>query len=805
MRLILPGVAWLTGLYLGMSGPSPPGWLMLAAGAGAMAFLAVTRRFKALLVISACLILAGLGMWRGQAAGEEPGENISELNGRGSIEFTGFIAGDPEVGDRQIRFVVEAEQVSYRGRTAPASGRVLVGTARLQPRGMSREFPYYHYQDTVKVRGRLEAPENPEGFDYRGYLEKKGIRSQVRFPERVTVVSAGNSPALSAIYRLRASLSRSLGALLPEPEGSLARGILLGIRTGIPRELSNAFAATGTTHVLAISGQNLTIIAGLVMSLGVWLMGRRRQLYLALPAATIWFYAILTGFVPSVVRASVMATVFLAAHFLGRPRSGGPATVFAAGLMAAWQPNILTDTGFQLSFLAILGLIYLAPQLRSAFGGFIGEDDGRWRPALRLVADGVAVTLAATLFTLPVIAFNFQTVSLVSIPATLLLLPVLPAIILLSGATGLMGLLLPEVAGVMAWVAWLPLSYMVTVVSLFDRLPLAAFKIGATGAGMVWGYYLLLAFSIWLAGRPGMAARGIRALASKLRPAAALPGPGAVFAATKKWLVAVLLVAGSLIWLAFVSAPDGRLHLTFFEGGVLVRTPSGATVLIDGGPSPDRLNVALGRTLPFQQRGIDLVMVTSPQASQLGGLIDVLRNYRVDRILEPEPALSSGGGSATYLEWRREVKKQGLPSTSAVAGQVVDLGRGYQLQVLAVPEPAAATRRRSPLPAPSLVVRIEAGEISFLLSFPPEKERLEELAGRRVRLRSTVLRESRAGQPARTGSACLQVRLDGSTGFFNPVLPDAFLSSAAGGFGKAGPFSKTAAKIASAARTKKGL
>ncbi len=736
MRLVYFGAALLFGIYLGLGSAMVPVWTVYPFAAAATGYFLLTRRFKALLLFSVCLVLLAAGFWRGQAGTGGPAiDDISRFNGRGTAQLTGVIVSDPEILDREIRFTLEVERVSAGGPAQPASGLVLVVVSRLAPGGLSREFPYFRYGDTVAIRGPLKAPENVDNFDYRGYLASRGILSQLRSPAAITITGEGDRWLISSIYRLRAAVSKSLQSVLPEPQAALAQGILLGVRTGIPRSLSDAFANTGTTHVLAISGQNLTIIAGLLIALGVWLFGRRHQVYLLLPSLTIWFYAVLTGFVPSVVRASVMATAFLAAHFLGRPRSGGTATVLSAALMAVWEPAILADVSFQLSFLAILGLVYLAPHFERAFTAWLRDDgDDSWqRNFLRMVFASLSVTMAATMLTIPVLAHTFQTVSLVSAPATLLLLPVLPAIILLTGAAGFLGLISLAAAQVVAWADWLPLSYMALLVRFFDRLPLASVHTSLFTPGAVSSYYLLLAGSIWAAGRPDYLRGKIQAIHEKLKAPGQAVSSGAAALSSRKWFLAILVVAACLTWLAVLDAPDGRLHLTFFTpeegGGVLLRTPGGQNVLIHGGPSPDKLNAALGAVLPFQEKRIDLLVVTSTRASQLPGVTEALRRYRIGQILEPDPVpLAGEAGSKTYLEWRREVKTRDIPFTAARAGQTIALGQGFRLQVLAT--------------QPEIMIKVQAGDVSFLIDPPADKQQLLDLAASGAPLRSTVLRLS---------------------------------------------------------------
>lgn len=746
MKLIYAGSAFLIGIYLGTFAPGFPVWIY-AIPLPLLVFLVFRRRLKALSLVVICLLLLAAGSWRGHSSAGSKIGDLSSFNGEGVVELTGKIQTDPETLDKSVRFAFQVDRVVSGQSERQVSGQVLVYASLLPPANNTRQFPYFRYGDTLTIRGRLEMPGGGNNPGYRQYLANHGIGSTLSFPQRVSFLAGSDQAVVPWIYGLRTNLSRSLQSLLPEPQASLAEGIILGIRTNIPKTLSDAFMHTGTTHVLAISGQNLTIIAGLLTALAVWLLGRRRQLYIILAVVSVWFYAILAGMGPSVLRAVIMATVFLSAHLFGRPGSAAPAMVFAAAVMVGWQPAILSNVSFQLSFLAILGLIYLAPPMQAAGAGWT-EDGVRehwWGTPLAMVMDALAVSLSAVLFTLPVIAYNFHTLSPSGIPATLLLLPVLPSVMLLSGAAAFAGLFIPALAHVLAWMAWLPLSFMVAVVTVFDRLPLSFFQVESFGAAQVAGYFAALAAGVWIVRNPCQCGDLAQKALSGLRFLKPALAPCLAFFRPNKYSFAVLLIAAFLLWIGAANAPDGNLHVTFFGPGegesVLIRTPSGKNILIGGGPSPEKLNLALGKTLPFWDRKIDLLVLASHEPTAMPGLTGVLRHYSVERVIEPHPgALPPPAG---YREWRRELGGQAIPVTPAVTGQRIDLGRGFVLSVLHAPEPPASAASIGDSGSP-IVLKVLAGEVSILVTLPASLPEVLALLDRRVDLISTVFQAGSA-------------------------------------------------------------
>ncbi|MBM3947666.1 MAG: ComEC/Rec2 family competence protein [SAR202 cluster bacterium] len=208
----------------------------------------------------------------------------------------------------------------------------------------------------------------------------------------------------------------------------------------------------------------------------------------------LWLYAMLAGMSPSVVRAAVMGTVYLAALLFGRPNSALPGLGLAAGAMVAITPAVLWDVSFQLSFAAVAGIAAFTDPLvrllrtRTAFQNGIGA----------MVAEPIAVTVAATSATIPLTALYFQNIAWIGIPATLLVLPVLPVILVAHAAAGLAGMASTAVGNLFGWVAWLPTAYVTEVTELAALVPGGQVETGLLTAVLVFVYYgALVAFLVW--------------------------------------------------------------------------------------------------------------------------------------------------------------------------------------------------------------------------------------------------------------------------------------------------------------------
>lgn len=683
-------------------------------------------------VIGLCtmsFLVAGLRAYN--ASGTSLDTSLSAYNDKGTAEVRGVVKGDPELKASGLELRLEASEIKVAGEWRPVSGGVLVRAQR---------FASYSYGDLLQVRGRLETPPRLEGFDYRAYLARQGIGSVVR-SSRIEVVESGHgNRLLQKIYSLRGRLARSLAASLPEPQSALAQGILLGLRGDIPKEVNDAFSRSGTTHLLAISGQNITIVVGIVVGLAAWGLGRQRPTYLILTGAVVWLYTFLVGGQPPVVRAAIMASLFLLAQYAGRPGSAPTALALAAAAMVGIDPSALWDVSFQLSFLSMAGLVYLAPHLQS-----LGQ-----RARLPLpIAVSLAVSLGAILFTWPVIAYDFGRLSLVGLPATALAAPALPIIMSTSAAAAGLGLLAAPLGLAVGWVAWLPLSYLLAVAKGFAAAPSASLPVQSFPAIAVAGYYgLLVVFIVGAQSRqvvmPLRAAMHRAAEWSKRR------GATLVEKVPWKWATFVLAPVTVLVWsagLAMLPASGGKLEVSFLDvrtgDAILIRTPARHYILIDGGGDAQSLNVELGKKLPFWQRKLDLVVLTTPKTEHVGGLVEVVERYRVEQVWDvaerprrPAPA---------YAEWERRLAKKGITALRAEEGLKLNEGEYLALEVVSAGAESDT----------AMVLRLRVGEISFLFTSDMGESMERELLARRASVESTVLKVASHGGSGSTSEAFL--------------------------------------------------
>jgi competence protein ComEC len=499
--------------------------------------------------------------------------------------------------------------------------------------------------DRVAIDGELEP--RPDG-EYGAYLARIGAAGVVRSRSVAVLETAGD--AGRALEGLRRGADEALRRAIPEPEAGLASGILIGLRDRVDRDLAAAFTAVGASHVVAISGWNIAIVAATLGALAGRVARRRRA---ALTAAAIVAYVIFVGATPSVVRAAAMAGVVLLARELGRPSRAAAAIGWAVTALLLVDPRLIDDVGFRLSALATAGLIAWGTPLTARLSG---PTPGRLRAWL---AESLGVSLAAQLATLPIVALEFGRLSIVSPVVNLGVVPLVApamaagAVALLAGGLSAVGApaLVATLGGLPAWAL---LAAIVGLVRAGASIPFASVELVTPWDAVVAaaaGALILLADrrlrararrpgpgrSPVQAARPGPASAGQAGAGAQSRhQVGRRRGPASRL---ERALAGGLAVAVVALAIAVVHRPDGTARLTVLDVGqgdaILLEGGRGGRMLIDGGPDPGRLLVALDEELPPWDRRIDLVVLSHPHEDHAAGLASLLGRYGVERVLEP--------------------------------------------------------------------------------------------------------------------------------------------------------------------------
>ncbi|MCK4553650.1 ComEC/Rec2 family competence protein [Candidatus Parcubacteria bacterium] len=457
-----------------------------------------------------------LGMWRyviGLPA--NTADKIWYYNGQ-TATVVGVVANEPDLRQRNQKLEIDVYSMEVKGAKFPignlaplnVEGKILVTT---------NLYPRYNYGDELEIICKLQAPEKFSGFAYDRYLARYDIYSVCYYPllrplghgeqARSSIVELGENglPSIALakeglykkIFNYKNKLRGVMDYGLSEPEASLARAIILGDKKGIPDDLREKFSQAGISHIVAISGMHISILAVLMMSLLLGIgLPRKKAFWLA--SLFLIFYIMLIGLPASAMRAGLMGFLVLWAMNLGRLNKLTNSLVLAAVVLLLINPKLLRDDiGFQLSFLAVLGIAYCYPILDKWF-------DKIKISKMKGVRDIFNITIAAQIFTLPIIALNFSQVSIVSLISNLLVLWTLPVLMIASLIAITLSLIFSNFAFVFFLPAWLLLKYIIIVVEWLTKLPYAYVEIDYLWWGWVVVYYGVVG---WVAFR---ARRGVK-------------------------------------------------------------------------------------------------------------------------------------------------------------------------------------------------------------------------------------------------------------------------------------------------------
>jgi len=741
MRIFILSCSWILGIFFGSMFGIP--LLILLCGLIPLPFILGARRKAGLFILLSCCLFT----FSGASIYSSASFRVEDLTAYAEqkIRLEGMITRETEDKENQTQIEISAEKFILNDQVVNSgTEKVLLFVPR---------YPEYRYGDKINATGKLRTPPQFEGFDYRAYLARESIQFVMYNPKIELVQRDEGNRVLSGIFRLRRILFDNFSAILPEPQASLAQGMVLGMRGNISDDLKHELSVSGTAHILAISGLNFTIIAGMMVSAGVWLFGRRHYIYIWLAFAVIWFYALMTGMPDTVIRSAIMASVFLAAELLGRQKNVHAALFFCAALMAGLNPAVLWSLSFQLSFLAMLGLIYLTPLFQKLFERFSGpwpEEGGAVPGFVKAVLDSIAVSCGALLLVWPVIAFNFEIISVVSPISTLLVAPVLSPVILAGGLVSAVSLVNIDAAQIIGWVLWIFLSYMLWVIHIFAAIPFSAFYTGIS-LKLVWMYYLffgaILVFRNKIASYCSKFFNRVRTIRTPEIHFEHILGNSKL-----KWLLAPLLAGAFLTSYAAATYPDDYLHVSFLDVGqgdsILIQKKN-REILIDGGPAPEKLLSELGKKMPFWDKNLDIVILTHPHLDHISGLIDVLKRYKVNTILAAD--LSSE--IPLYKEWTETIKEKKIEYQIVMEGQKLIMSDEISLEILNSPQ---RTVPEEELDDNCLVLKLEMREISFLFTADIGANTEMQLLNRRKAGRTDILKIAHHGSGGSSTSSFLE-------------------------------------------------
>ncbi len=680
LALVAGVVAWSTGIFIDSLVALPSRALPIGAAITLVLILLLWHDRQSRLI--ACMLLClFLGAWRYSLSSLANDPSALSPSKGVSVMVRGTVSEEPKLYGKNHLLSVSDCSISWdKGTTwQDAHGQLTV-----QAPGTEIEDPYgANYGSVVELQGKL-LPPLPHSTP--------NVLVSMFFPQIRVTATAGN-PILAMLYSWRVTLSTIIEQVLPQPMAALLVAIVLGLRTPALHPLVADFNDTDTTHLIVSSGFKVTLLAGLVANSTKWLYndkleqgkflpaqkrgGWRRWLSTALIMMSIAAYTILNGAGAAAIRAGIMGELLVIAPRIGRRYNVYTALAFTAFLMSLINSFIFWDASFQLSFLGTLGIVLFTPYFQHLLRPI------EHVPVGHIISENIAVTLAAQMATWPLLALYFHVFSRIALVTNVLTVPLLGILILLGVLISGIGLLFMPLAHIIGWVAWLLLNYVAWIVHQTASLPYAFININ-DDPWYFYVYYPFIIIPLIFALRKWPIATLAEEHDTKQKQ---IPG-----LSQSRWkliqvgLALLVIIATGLI--KQFSPADPNLTVTFLHvtskgqsagEAILLRTPDGKTLLVDGGMDAASLDQELDSHLPIWQRSLDVVVLTTPRQDHITGLLDIVQRYAIGEVID--------GGvlhpTTTYARWRRTISERNNIHYLQVSQNTnISIGRFVSLQVL---------------------------------------------------------------------------------------------------------------------------
>jgi competence protein ComEC len=394
-------------------------------------------------------------------------------------EIKGIIIKEPESGQKNQKIVVELNEIN--GQDIPEKGRALIFAA---------PYPKYEYGQGISIIGKIEEPPFIEDFDYKEYLSRQGIFAVVFSPE-ITIVSDNNRLSFireifKKILIVKSFLRENIYKNFSDDDSNLLTAMILGDNSRLSDEQQEILNKSGIRHLTAISGMNITILVNILMfvflAIGFW----RKQAFL-FTIIFILFFVILTGLQPSAIRAGIMGFLYLFGQIIGRQNDSSRAIFFGAAIMLAFNPFLFKDAGFQLSFLAIMGINYLFPVFSKWLRGV---------PNVLGFRNILAMGFAAQIFTLPILIYNFGYISIVAPITNILVIPISSLLIIFGFLAIISGTISHILSLVFIFPCWIFSNWTQLVSRFFAFSPFSSINLKISWIWIII-YYVFLGYLIW--------------------------------------------------------------------------------------------------------------------------------------------------------------------------------------------------------------------------------------------------------------------------------------------------------------------
>ncbi len=644
------------------------------------------------------------------------------------VTIQGVVSQEADVRIDRIYYYLDARQITLGSQKQNIKGKVLVR--------VPIPAPVYGYGDLLMAHGVLiqpEEPGNPGQFNYRAYLARKKINTVLMVNDPKNVKQLGKekgNPFIYAVLTLKEKLVKVNQQTLPLNQAALVNGIVFGTQGQIERETRDLFSQTGIVHILSVSGLHVGLVVAGILALLKAL--RLAPVYTA-PVTTVilLFYALLCGLGPAVTRATFMALLLLWAYHLNRAYDWPTTLAVAAFISMLWRPLSLYDLGFQLSFAATWGILYLGPLLNQFLNRF-----STWPKGLR---DTVWVTIAAQLGTLPLVTWYYNLLQPVSLLANIVAAPLTGLILALGISASFLGLISLPLAGLINANTSFVIELFTGLTSFLPLIPGGIIHVATPP------WYLVLAWYPLIFGVVNLLSRFSRFKVRSSRSEGDQKGKAIPKVKNKRIIylasfVFIFIILG--VTLMFTKNKDQELTVHFIDVGqgdsILIQTPQGKNMLLDTGGWREEFIQGEGAgnkvVVPYLRRlgvrKIDVLALTHPHEDHAGGAKAVLENFPVKLMVVSPIGLELNKEPTKevikqvppeYLQLLNQAIQKKIPLKVAKAGAFLPLDPALTVKILNPPLPLLKGTR-SDLNNASVVISLSYGKLRLLFTGDCEVE-----------------------------------------------------------------------------------
>ena len=708
------------------------GWLLLGMAVFFFLSFFLLMRESSRTWLAFLLLFLFFGAWRFAWGEALPTDDVSHLIGH-EAAVEGVLVEAPHVRRTAqgvfVRYTVAAERVRLRGEEQTASGTLYVSEMR---EGVG-DLPEIGAEITAfgKIKG-IYGYGNPGRIDVERAAAVKGVRARLSAKKPGIRWETGEAyPVLRWSERVRSAYRASMESVMPKEDAAAIFAMLFGGYEGIKPELIEAFTATGIVHILSVSGSHITLLAAVMACLGA-LLRLRPTVTAVFVAVVISLYCVLAGCVPPALRAGAMGLLAFFALAWERESDARRLLVLVGMALLFFEPLLAFDVSFQLSFAATAGLLYLAPPFDSWLS--------RLRFLPRFAAMSLAVTLGAQLATVPFLAWYFHRLSLSSLAANIVVVPVVELVIVAGLFAGLVSFVLPFLAKIVFLADSLLLGLVYECTRLLAHVPGGEVYLPTLSAPLALAYFAVLAVFV----QPEERRAAVFSWCSKQR---------------KPLLASALLIVFAMALWQILRPQEMAVHFIDVGQGdaALVVTPHGRALMIDTGGTRDAsfdfgTRVDVPYLWHYGVRQLDYIILTHAHEDHAGGTGGILRHIPVGMVLTAHEGRMEYarvlGFSPTAPEMRKIVP--------AEAGEHIDLD-GVAVDILYAPEKAANGEAGAGITGNELsnVIRVRYGAATFLFTGDLEAAQEQHMLEEGKNPKCTVLKVAHHGSKTSTTEAFL--------------------------------------------------